>query len=104
MPFSVIARRRYGYYVAPFVARKNGTLGRRDVGHGGGWGNPITSEESRRRSGDPSDGGKSPPPLGPRSRPFYPLTGVASLTVARRADTLLRHSKTPLVLLTSTAS
>ena len=45
MPFPVIARRRYGYHVAPFVTRKNGTLGRRAVGHGGGWGNPITSED-----------------------------------------------------------
>ena len=54
MPFPVIARRRYGYCVAPFVTRKNGTLGRRAVGHGGGWGNPITSEESRRQSGDPT--------------------------------------------------
>ncbi|HET9566926.1 MAG TPA: hypothetical protein VFP16_01100 [Vicinamibacterales bacterium] len=32
MPFPVIARRRYGYYVAPFVTRKNGTLGKRAVG------------------------------------------------------------------------
>ena len=93
MPFPVIARRRYGYYAAPFVTRKNGTLGRRAVGHRGGWGNPITSEESRRQSGDPSDGGESPPPpLGPRSRPFYPLTGVASLTVARRNHTAVARS------------
>jgi hypothetical protein len=29
-----------------FVARKNGTLAGRAVGHGGGWGDPNTSEES----------------------------------------------------------
>ncbi|HYJ95466.1 MAG TPA: hypothetical protein VEV86_12630, partial [Vicinamibacterales bacterium] len=53
-----IARRRYGYYVVPFVTRKNGTLGRRVVG----------------------------------SRPFYPLTVVASLTVARRNHTAVARS------------
>ena len=93
MPFPVIARRRYGYDVAPFVTRKNGTLGRRAVGHGGGWGNPITSEESRRQSGRSERRGESrPPPLGPRSRPFYHLTGVASLTVARRNHTAVARS------------
>jgi hypothetical protein len=51
-------------------------------------GNPITSEESRRQSADPNDSGESLPlPLRPRSRPFYPLTRVASFTVARRNHT-----------------
>jgi hypothetical protein len=37
----VIARRRYGDGIAPFVARQNGALGTRAVGHGGGWGHPT---------------------------------------------------------------
>jgi hypothetical protein len=60
------------------VARKNGTLGWRALGHGGGWGDPNRSEESFRQPANPNDGGESlPPPIGARSRPFYSLTHLA---------------------------